>query len=679
MKRKLILVSLVLLAGGLVMLAAALAHYRPKAKASISPPSTTIIQAVKQAGSAKLHIVRKGDTISDISVTYYGISTAESVAKIAAANNIKNPDRITVGQILNIPSYIGFSVPPALSKRRSARKMPTKPRVPATPTPEFEREEKTEKSEAPLEASVETDEMNKKEIQISHLSQPEPQWMFDVAPSGQPQTNEIVLEYPPNDTQPSQVSDAIPQETLSFQGAAEEKSQKEGRKKMNFKKFFSDPFMRVGRFVKNSYKQIAFTTGILALTVANPPAGFAAGQASQPLMSALVSKQQNPADLLTAPATLAGTYSVPTAEKVDENGRGRYEAVRPVEAMPITYLGLAPYEGKFKKVIESLPRKTTGELGPMVFMEEREHNAIVLVKIKPNLPVAVLADNNGNLVGAYLLYGCRYKGKPYVNRIVLPPMGAPVQAAVVPPTQQLVAQNAAPVVIPSSFKVQLAGFPQPPAVPTETTQNVVYSGKVVQEVITVSKCGNWTCNFKNFGQGVQGIGIGAGAAMAGYGVGFSLPKAWRYSSDRKVDAAKARVPDSTTINNNNNPVANGGNVVDSGNSQTNVETTANSESNPTIGPITTTSSSSSDSDSAAAAAAAATATVDNNVENNPVVTIPEGGSGNNHPPDNGGGHHGDGDHGGGDHGGDEDDSGDDCWSLQKAMKTMNLSFRVLHK
>lgn len=67
----------------------------PRGGAIVAPPPAT-----------QIHTVRRGDTLRVIAARYN-----TTVAAIASLNNIANPDRIEVGQVLRIPS--GATVAPA--------------------------------------------------------------------------------------------------------------------------------------------------------------------------------------------------------------------------------------------------------------------------------------------------------------------------------------------------------------------------------------------------------------------------------------------------------------------------------------------------------------------------------------------------------------------------------------
>ena len=53
-------------------------------------------------GSGTMYVVKSGDNLSKISKNFYG--NPNEYSKIAQANGISNPDKITVGQELKIPA-----------------------------------------------------------------------------------------------------------------------------------------------------------------------------------------------------------------------------------------------------------------------------------------------------------------------------------------------------------------------------------------------------------------------------------------------------------------------------------------------------------------------------------------------------------------------------------------------
>ena len=77
------------------------------AKVTSPPPSprVTPVSGSGQAGSEKTYTVQKGDTLSEISKQFYG--NGNLYMKIFEANRdqLKDPDKIQIGQVLKIPAH----------------------------------------------------------------------------------------------------------------------------------------------------------------------------------------------------------------------------------------------------------------------------------------------------------------------------------------------------------------------------------------------------------------------------------------------------------------------------------------------------------------------------------------------------------------------------------------------
>ena len=65
-------------------------------------PSFSDLQHDITVGSGTMYVVKSGDSLSNISKSFYG--NPNEYKKIADANNISNPDRIQTGQQLKIPA-----------------------------------------------------------------------------------------------------------------------------------------------------------------------------------------------------------------------------------------------------------------------------------------------------------------------------------------------------------------------------------------------------------------------------------------------------------------------------------------------------------------------------------------------------------------------------------------------
>jgi nucleoid-associated protein YgaU len=65
-------------------------------------PNFADLQHNITVGSGTMYVVKSGDTLSNISKSFYG--SPNEYTKIAQANNISNPDKIEVGKQLKIPA-----------------------------------------------------------------------------------------------------------------------------------------------------------------------------------------------------------------------------------------------------------------------------------------------------------------------------------------------------------------------------------------------------------------------------------------------------------------------------------------------------------------------------------------------------------------------------------------------
>ncbi len=73
------------------------------AKEPNSPQDSTVHEQTEKIETQRFHIVRRGDTLSEISQTYYGSSAKWRKIFDANKETIKNPDRLSPGQKLIIP------------------------------------------------------------------------------------------------------------------------------------------------------------------------------------------------------------------------------------------------------------------------------------------------------------------------------------------------------------------------------------------------------------------------------------------------------------------------------------------------------------------------------------------------------------------------------------------------
>jgi LysM repeat protein len=72
------------------------------AKLSIIPADQTVEEA-KPASTAEIYTVKSGDTLEGIIIRFYGKYDTSKISKIMEANNLINPNQLSVGQSLTIP------------------------------------------------------------------------------------------------------------------------------------------------------------------------------------------------------------------------------------------------------------------------------------------------------------------------------------------------------------------------------------------------------------------------------------------------------------------------------------------------------------------------------------------------------------------------------------------------
>ena len=73
------------------------------AKEPNSPQDSTVHEQTEKIETQRFHVVRRGDTLSEISQTYYGSSAKWRKIFDANKETIKNPDRLSPGMKLIIP------------------------------------------------------------------------------------------------------------------------------------------------------------------------------------------------------------------------------------------------------------------------------------------------------------------------------------------------------------------------------------------------------------------------------------------------------------------------------------------------------------------------------------------------------------------------------------------------
>lgn len=233
--------------------------------------------------------------------------------------------------------------------------------------------------------------------------------------------------------------------------------------------------------------------------------------------------------------------SVPTREEVETAG-SRPQLRYMVPAGDLNWVSNSVFQqpsyGENRKAIEAMPRDTAASLrlvGARVYNEWPGQVAPEVVLTEKAVVIYQL-DSQKRPVPLYLA-DCRYKGKPWANRIKLisvpPPPAPPVKTvqqtpppqaqnsqATAQPTQAAVTNN---MNVPATINLNLSGLPQQQAPPTETTQHIIYE----------LKRDRWA-KAKDGGFAIMGAGVGVGAAA----LGIRLPAALENSAHANAGAVK---------------------------------------------------------------------------------------------------------------------------------------------
>ena len=84
-----------------------LAEYRYLKAESLEQTGGNEARAVEQGPTrASSYTVKKGDTLSEICLRFYGDGRPAKYKALAAVNGIKNPNLIYVGQIISLPESL---------------------------------------------------------------------------------------------------------------------------------------------------------------------------------------------------------------------------------------------------------------------------------------------------------------------------------------------------------------------------------------------------------------------------------------------------------------------------------------------------------------------------------------------------------------------------------------------
>lgn len=70
----------------------------------LPPDNAQSSSAIQEAvNKTEQYTIQQGDTLDRIAIRFYGKYDSEKINKIAQANNITNPHKISVGQVISIP------------------------------------------------------------------------------------------------------------------------------------------------------------------------------------------------------------------------------------------------------------------------------------------------------------------------------------------------------------------------------------------------------------------------------------------------------------------------------------------------------------------------------------------------------------------------------------------------
>lgn len=301
--------------------------------------------------------------------------------------------------------------------------------------------------------------------------------------------------------------------------------------------------------------QIAMS-GMLALSLTAPSGPYAAFAAPAPVSEEAIFQAPDRELVEKAGKTPYLRYTVPAGELV---------------VIDNAIFNQKAYDGS--DTVKGLKRLTAGEIGLVGVLNEIPDQAAVLVDLSPAAILYVHPETNEPLY----LHGCTYKGKPHANRIRA--YGSSKATMSSQGANTATATATAPGInIPPQITLNMTGLPQAAAVPTNTTQRIIYEGEVVQRQIIQEGPRDRFRKLESVGKAVRDTGIGVGVAALGIKLPGAIENsahakagAVRYSADRNVDiatingvalvdAAKNRVPDQLNLSNiskvagNNNPV-----------------------------------------------------------------------------------------------------------------------------
>jgi LysM repeat protein len=561
--RKLLIFAITFLVAGLVLLW--LYKHSVNKPASPTKPPAAVQSTPSVPPATKQHKVQKGDALQKISKRYCG--EGSQYRSIARDNKITNPNLIWVGQVLSIsckdlPVAKRVSVARKRVVPKTQEVQPPSPSQQNTPAPKLIIAMETKLSKEFLLSMIEASK-EKETAEFPPLS------------SVPTMLQQAAQQEGPSQEQPEMVSaNQEPEQDPPPQVAENPKKRGRIAMKNGIKNVMLSPYRAVKSVFTNPRR--AISTGLMALSIGAPEIGIPATIGVSAAMS-FAAPRSAKAQGLTQQSSVSVPVnaSMPTRAEVEQAGRTpnlRYTVPSgELNLVSSSLFSQPPYKGN-KAAIEGLPRDLASNLSLTGFHAYNDFGGFAAEVILSEKAVIIYQRTSEGIIPLYLA-DCRCGGKPCANRIQLiqpPPKKAETsgvqqaQAGASQVTNNFNAPASPP--FPGAITLNLVGLPQQPAAPTETTQRIIVERDRWQK-------------YESFGKGTFYLLAGPAAIMAGRGI-MGLPGAMQNSARIKadsnvkvaninaqglVDAAKNRVPDTTTV-------------------------TASSESNPVIGPINNTNS-----------------------------------------------------------------------------------------
>ncbi len=266
-------------------------------------------------------------------------------------------------------------------------------------------------------------------------------------------------------------------------------------------------------------------------------------------LTAFFSSPAKSQELIQSPiATRNADSSIPSREEIEQMGKTPYlrytVPAGDLDSVSNSLFQQAPYGSDSKTTIESMPRDLASNLGLTGREVWNEIPGQVAVRvILADKPVIIYQPTPQGIIPMYLA-DCRYKGKPWANRIKLiaPPPVMQSTTASGPANASASASAIAPPVnmnippFPGVITLNLTGLPQQLAIPTNTTQTIIHEVRrdKFQKLESIGKFGR----DMGIGVGVSALGIKLPGAIENSA--YHKSSGVKYKADRDLDIAKTR-------------------------------------------------------------------------------------------------------------------------------------------